>query len=111
MAIFKKKTNEYDNAANKMNSTSKSSERIIFEQLSDNSEQVASLVDQLKLGKPLMLDFSRLNVTEGNKMLAFLAGACYASDARQVLVKEKVYLFARNIDFLDGSLQEFIANL
>lgn len=110
MSLFRKK-NDYNDTANKMNSNSKSSERIIFEQLNDNSEQAASLVDQLKLGKPLMLDFSRLNVAEGNKILAFLAGACYASDARYVLVKEQVYLFARNIDFVDGSLQEFIASL
>ncbi len=112
MALFKKKNNEYELTSDKMNtSNTKSCDRIIFEQLNNDDEKIASLVDQMRLGKPLIIDFSRLNVADGNKMLSFLEGACYVSDARCVLIKEKIFLFARNIDFLDGSLSDYISKL
>ncbi len=112
MAFFKKKNNEYD-AMNKQinNSNLKSSERIVYDQLENDDSRVASLVDEFKQGNPVVLDFGKLDVESGNKMLAFLSGAAYATDARSVFIRDGVYLFARNIDFLDGSLEEFLRNL
>ncbi|MFI3252239.1 MAG: cell division protein SepF [bacterium] len=111
MAFFRKK-NEYENASNQINNSNKKArERIIFEQLNNDSQQAATLIDQLKAGSPLVIDFERLDVKEGNKMLAFFAGACYASDARYIELRESVFLFARNVDFHDGTLDEFIKNL
>ncbi len=107
--MFGRKKNEYEKASNKINnSNKKAAERIMFEQLNDDSQQAATLIDQLKDGTPLVINFERLDVKQGNKMLSFFAGACYAIDAKYVEIREEVYLFARNIDFHDGTLDDFI---
>ena len=87
------------------------SERIIMEQIEDNDEHMAELVDQLALGNPLVINFDKLDLMAANKMLAFLTGASYALDGRTFKINEATYLFARNEDFEDGSLQEFLNNL
>ena len=46
-----------------------------------------------------------------NKLLAFFAGACFAIEGRNVRINEKTYLFARSVDFYDGSLQHFLDTL
>ena len=65
----------------------------------------------LKQGSPLIINFESLEPTSANKMLAFFAGACYALDGRNVKINEKTYLFARRVDFFDGSIQKFIDSL
>ena len=87
------------------------SERIIMEQIEDDDEHMASLVDSLALGNPLVINFQKLDLMAANKMLAFLTGACYALDGRTLKINEATYLFARNEEFEDGSLQEFLNNL
>ena len=82
-----------------------------MEQLDDNDNKAASLVDSLKNGSPLVINFENLDPTAANKMLAFFAGACYALDGRSVKINEKTYLFARRVDFFDGSIQKFIDSL
>ncbi len=87
------------------------SERIIMEQIDDDDEHMASLVDSLAEGNPLVINFQKLDLMAANKMLAFLTGACYALDGRTLKINEATYLFARNEDFEDGSLQEFLNEL
>ncbi len=87
------------------------SERIIMEQLEDDDEAAAHLVDELQIGKPLVLNFEKLDLMSANKMLAFFTGACYASSGRTIKINETTYLFARNIDFNDGSLNDFLNDL
>lgn len=93
------------------NTNVKKSDEIIMEQIPDDDEYVASLVDKLQAGKPLVINFEKLDLMAANKMLAFLTGACYASDGKTLKINEATYLFARNIDFEDGSLQEFLNQL
>ena len=86
-------------------------DKLIMEQLSDNDNKAAQLVDSLKDGCPLIINFETLEPTAANKMLAFFAGACYALDGRSVKINEKTYLFAKRTDFFDGSIQKFLDNL
>ena len=111
MGLFGKKKNEYDEASTNLNQPQLASDKIIMEQLDDNDKKAASLVDQLKDGSPLIINFEVLEPLSGNKMLAFFTGACYALDGRIVKINEKTYLFARKVDFFDGSLQKFLDNL
>ena len=108
MALFGKKKNEYNEASKNLNQQTLAVDKIIMEQLDDNDNKAASLVDSLKNGSPLVINFENLDPTAANKMLAFFAGACYALDGRSVKINEKTYLFARRVDFFDGSIQKFI---
>lgn len=110
MGLFSKKNNEYDEASKELNNktTSRSVDRMVMEQLSDNDERAAELVDLLKNGSPLVLNFEKLTNLAINKLLAFFSGACYALDGNTVKINEFTYLFARKVDFLDGSLANFI---
>lgn len=110
MALRKKK-NEYDEASKALNQQGKTIDKLIMEQLDDNDKKAAELVDSLKNGAPLIINFDDLEPTSANKMLAFFAGACYALDGRSVKINEKTYLFARRVDFFDGSIQKFIDSL
>lgn len=111
MAIFGKKKNDYAEASNALNQTSKAIDKLVMEQLDDNDKKAAELVDLLKQGSPLIINFESLEPTAANKMLAFFAGACYALDGRNVKINEKTYLFARRVDFFDGSIQKFVDGL
>ena len=104
MAFGKKKNENTE-------TTLKAIEKLIMEQLTDNDNKAAELVDSLKEGSPLIINFEALEPVAANKMLAFFAGACYALDGRSVKINEKTYLFARRVDFFDGSIQKFLDNL
>lgn len=111
MALFGKKKNEYDEASRGLNQKDYASERIIMEKIDDDDQRAAELVDLLKDGHPLILNFENLEPLAANKLLAFFAGACYALEGRNVIINEKTYLFARKVDFFDGSLQRFLDNI
>lgn len=111
MALFKKRGNEYEAASKGLNNTSMAVDRLIIEQMVDDDELAAKYVDNLKSGSPLILNFDGLGDFAANKMLAFFAGAAYAVEGRTVKINETTYLFARRVDFLDGSLQRFIQTL
>lgn len=85
--------------------------RIIMEQLTDDDDEARKLVDKLKDGNPLVLNFENLDVYGANKMLAFFIGACYALDGKTFPINDKTYLFARRQDLLDGSILKFIENI
>lgn len=83
-------------------------DRIIMEQLTDNDQHASSLVDKEKNGNPLILNFKKLDIMACNKLLAFFAGATYAINGKTIKINETTYLFARNEDFEDGSLNDFL---
>lgn len=111
MGLFGKKRNEYEEASRSLNSDQFASDRLIIEQMTDNDERAAKLIDQMKNGYPLILNFEDLEPLAANKLLAFFAGASYALEGKSVKINDKTFLFARKVDFLDGSLQRFIDNL
>lgn len=108
--MFGRRKDEYQEAKKNLNDNSKlkASKRIVFEMLEDNDEAAAQLVDKMKNGQPLVINFSQLDKLALNKMLAFFCGASYAIEGESLFLKDHVYLFARKVDFLDGSLKEFL---
>ncbi|MBE6137799.1 MAG: cell division protein SepF [Erysipelotrichaceae bacterium] len=111
MALFKRKTNDYETASRGLNESQTAADKLIIEQMKDDDEFAAKLVDNLKSGSPLILNFDGLGDFAANKMLAFFAGATYACEGKTVKINETTYLFARRVEFLDGSLQRFIQTL
>lgn len=114
MGIFSKfkKNDDYDDTSKKLNSSNlKASDRIVMNQIGDNDEEAASYVNLIKSGTPVILNFEKLEPPSSNKMLAFIAGACYALDGKTVRINNQTYLFAKKSEFLDGSLAQFINNL
>ncbi len=107
--FFKKKKNPYDDALDELNDLStKAADRIIFEKMVDNDEFAKNLVESLKDGYPLVINFKDLDEFQANKMLSFLIGATLALDGRTVKINSFTFLFAKKADFLDGSLKQFI---
>ncbi len=86
-------------------------DRLVMEQIVDDDVLAASLVDKMKEGSPLVINFEKLDLMGANKLLAFFTGACYAIGGRHVKINETTYLFARTEDFADGSLNEFLNEL
>lgn len=114
MGIFSrhKKNDDYNEASKGLNNSNlKASDRIIMNQLNDNDEEAASYVKLIKNGTPVILNFEKLDPPASNKLLAFLAGACFALDGKTVRINNETYLFAKKSEFLDGSLAQFINNL
>ena len=87
------------------------SERLIMEQLQDDDELAAELVAKLKAGHPLVLNFEKLDLLGANKFLAFFTGVVYALDGKYVKINETTYLFARQEEFKDDSLNDFLSEL
>lgn len=108
-----KKNKEYLEASKKLNQEQidNAYDRAIIEQIEDDDQKAAEYVDKMKEGFPLVLNFEKLDFINANKMLAFFSGACYASEGKIVKINEATYLFARKVDFLDGSLKEFIESI
>lgn len=105
------KRNDYKDASKRLNETQLASDRIIMEQLHDNDQRAAELVDLMKQGYPLVLNFEVLGEEEDNKYLAFFTGAAYALDGKSLRINEYTYLFARKAEFMDGSLQRFLQGI
>ncbi len=107
--IFKKKKNPYDEALEGLNDESmKAQDKIIFEKMVDKDEFAKELVENLKNGYPLVINFKDLDEFQANKMLSFLIGATVALDGRTVKINSYTFLFAKKSEFLDGSLKQFI---
>ena len=111
MGLFGKKKNSYEEASKNLTEEVSAADRLIMEQVLDDDNRASELVDELKKGNPLILNFAELEPIASNKLLAFFAGASYALEGRSVRINEKTYLFARKVDFFDGTLQAFIDNL
>ena len=86
-------------------------DKIILSEMKDDEEFARDLVLKLKDGNPLCLNFENLDEDNGNKYLAFFIGASVALEGKTVRINEFTYLFARKIDFLDGSLKEWIDSI
>ncbi len=89
----------------------KAADRIIMKEMVNDDEVARDLVLEIKNGNPVILNFEKLEEADGNKHLAFFIGATVALDGKTVKIGEKIFLFARREDFLDGSLRKFIDSI
>lgn len=109
--FFKKKSDPYEDALNDLNNNTKAADKLIIKKMIDDDNFAKQLVESLKDGYPLILNFQDMDESTGNKFLSFFIGATVALDGKTVQINEWTYLFARKSDFLDGSLKTFIANI
>ena len=89
----------------------KAADRIIMKEMVNDDELARSLVLEIRDGNPVVLNFEKLDEANGNKHLAFFIGATVALEGKTVRISEKIYLFARKEDFLDGSLRKWIDSI
>ncbi len=87
-------------------------DRLIFEKLeSDEDRYLISLVDKMMKGSPLILNFDLLNIDQANKVIAFLSGVVYAIKGEIVHIQEKVFLFANEDVYKDGTIDDFLKEI
>ncbi len=115
MGLFgKKNKDEYYEASMKLNDNSRdknAAERAILEKIENDDTRAIELIEEMKNGNPIIINFEDLDLMEANKMLAFFSGACYAIEGNAIKINEATYLFARKVDFLDGSIKEFLEQI
>ncbi len=88
------------------------SETIVFEKLSsDEDAYLIKLAEQLMQGKPLILSFDTLDIDQANKVIAFLSGVVYAISGEVVSIREKVFMFADQHVYDDGSMEDFLKEI
>lgn len=88
-----------------------SAEMIISKQLEDDDKEAARLVNSLKEGHPLVLNFQKLDTMAANKYIAFFSGAVWALGGKYVRLRETTYLFALKEHFEDGTLNNVIKSI
>ena len=64
MGLFSKKNNEYKEASKNLNQNQLAADRLVIERLKDDDQRAAELVDLLKSGTPIILNFEDLNEEE-----------------------------------------------
>ncbi|RIA75479.1 cell division inhibitor SepF [Anaeroplasma bactoclasticum] len=111
--FFKKKKDPYEDMDLDLNENNfgKASDRIIMERMTYDDTHAKELLDSLKNGSPLVLNFDGMNLQQADKYMAFFQGAAAALDGRAVRINESTFLYARKEEFLDGSLKEFVDGL
>ncbi len=111
--FFKKKKDPYDDMDLDLNENNfgKASDRIIMERMTYDDPHAKELLDSLKNGSPLVLNFDGMDLQQADKYMAFFQGAAAALDGRAVRINESTFLYARKEEFLDGSLKEFVDGL
>lgn len=75
---------------------------------SRSNDELFKLADTVLNGKPVLANFDKVSVSDCNYILAFMSGLVYAKDGEVVKVGERLFLFARREEFLDGSLKEYV---
>lgn len=109
MGLFSKKSQKNDKQLTPELSTY---DRLIFEKLtSDEDHYLISLVDKMMKGAPLILNFDDLNIDQANKVIAFFSGVVYAIKGEIVHIQEKVFLFANQDVYKDGTIEEFLKEI
>ena len=103
MGLFsKKKNNEVE---------IKAKDKIIFKEMVNDDNLARDLVIEIKNGNPLVINFSKLNEMDANKIIQFFEGAALKKNKKTVMISEEIYLFALKECFLDGTLKQFIENI
>ncbi len=105
MGLFSKKSQEVEEQK------VPADQRIISQFVTDSDYEAAQLVDKMKNGHPLLLNFKKLDLTACNKLLSFFVGATYALEGKTIKINERTYLFALKAEFEDGTLDNYIEDV
>lgn len=100
---FKKKN------ANPETPTYTKRELMVFKRLDKaDDETLLEFAEMLKQGKPVVLNFDLLKIPDANKTIAFLSGCVCALNGEVIELNEKVYLFADETLYFDGTIDKFL---
>ncbi|MBQ7642241.1 MAG: cell division protein SepF [Acholeplasmatales bacterium] len=107
--FFKKKTDE-DLEFNEPEL--KASDRIVFAQFtSDDDNYALELINQIKDGAPIIINFEKVDEYTTNKYMAFFTGATMMVEGKVMRINENTILFTKKENFLDGTLRDFIEKI
>ena len=107
--FFKKKTDE---ELENNEPIAKASERIVFAQFtSDDDNYALELINQIKDGAPIIINFEKVDEYTTNKYMAFFTGATMMVDGKVMRINENTILFTLKENFMDGTLRDFIENI
>ena len=109
--FFKKKDPLKDLDLNEEELDGNAASRIIMEQMKEDDLRAKELLESLKTGFPLVLNFDSMDSKQADKYMAFFQGAAVALDGRAVRINESTFLYSRKQEFLDGSLKEFVDSI
>ncbi len=76
-----------------------------------SDETIYDLCDTILSGKPVLANFDKLSVNDCNYILAFMSGVIYATAGEVITVGERLFLFARQEEFEDGTLREYVEDI
>jgi cell division inhibitor SepF len=110
MGLFSKSKKQKDNESQEK--VVLKSDQIIFEKLtSDDDLYLTGLADAMMKGQPLILNFEPLDIDQANKVIAFFSGVVYAIHGEIVNIQEKVFMFAGQDVYQDGSMEDFLKEI
>ena len=87
--------------------------KVAFIQLRNSSdEELTKLAREIIMGIPLIINFTKLEIDDANKAIAFLSGVVFAIDG--VILQfddQKGIMFADSRVYDDGSVKDLIAEI
>jgi cell division inhibitor SepF len=72
-----------------------------------SAAQAQELADKVMAGKPLVVNFEDVDVSEANQVIAFLSGIVYVINGVNLQMQKKVFLFSNSENLEDGSIMDF----
>lgn len=113
MGLFKRRKDPYAgiDLDEEIMLSGKARDRIIMEQMTYDDPHAKELLDSMKAGSPLVLNFGGMDSKQADKYMAFFQGAAIALEGRAVRINDSTFLYARKEEFLDGSLKEFVDSI
>lgn len=88
----------------------KSADKIVFREIMTDLD-CKIIANNLLNSNPVVVNFANIDREEANKHLAFLTGVIYALSGEIIRIRDKVYMFAKKEEFLDGTLKQFIDDI
>ncbi len=82
---------------------------IYMEVISEDLDgQLFKICDTILSGRAVLANFTKISLSDANRMLSFIAGVIYAREGEYFKTDTKMFLFACKEEFQDGSLYEYI---
>ena len=73
-----------------------------------DDEELFKICDTILGGRPVIVNFDKLNGVDCNYMLAFISGVVYALEGQAVRIGPKLFIFGSKKDYEDGSLLQYV---
>ena len=74
----------------------------------NSDDQVLEICDTILNGRAVLANFNKVSTSDANSMLSFVSGVIYAIEGRYFQIESKLFLFARQEEMADGSLEQYV---